>query len=1768
MRSMSRILAAVAATVLLATLTGTAHAVSTGATLQQIRNGVGTATTTPTPSWVTGNAGGSNSHYLESHSIGYRTIMVGLPTNGKIVELTLDYAAKKSGSYAIDYLTQYQRLLPHLTFGHVAPEVINPLDGVSGVSATVTTAPIPAPTVNAMIDPDGTDSAPAVLQPSTSMSALPAAERVMTLFGGTLIDVTYVTQGDVSLAAGTSDTQIKVRFTADSPTAVLAWGGHIASRWDWGFNADGTPRSAGGISGSSYHMSLVGWNLGSLGSQDRSLSTDAVIAMPTCGISNQGPFCANTNNTHVGPGLMSGYQWSLFDNTSGATIVSGDTSRSVIVNSGSGGHYCILPATTENTYTKQCQAVVQVNARPIADAGLDQRVCATSPQVTLAGVATGGTGVWSGGAGTYNPNASTMNAIYTPTATEIAAGSVTLTLTTSVAGGSCAPASDQMKITIDKAATANAGADITVCAGNARAQLAGVVGGGASSGTWSGGAGTFNPNASVLNATYDPTPAEIAAGGVTLTLTTNATGGPCAVASDDVRININPIATANAGNDVTVCTSAPAVQLAGAVGGGAATGTWSGGAGTYSPNASTLTATYTPTAAELAAGGVTLTLTTNDPAGPCGSASDPMRITYSPAATANAGVDQIVCSTSPQVTLAGVVGGGASAGTWSGGAGSFNPDASTLNAVYTPSAAEIAAGTVTLTLTTNAVSGPCGQMSDQMIISIRPAATADAGQERNVCTSSPAVQLAGGVGGGAATGTWSGGAGTYSPNASTLNATYMPTAAEMAAGGVTLTLTTNDPTGPCGAVSDAMRITYSPAATANAGLDATVCSSSPQVQLAGAIGGGASSGTWSGGAGSFNPNASTLNAIYTPTAAEIAAGSVTLTLTSGAVSGPCGQVSDQMKISILPAATVVAGADRNVCTSSPAVQLAGAVGGGASSGMWSGGAGTFSPNTSTLNATYTPTAAEMSAGGVTLTLTTNDPAGPCGALSDVMHITYSPAVTVNAGLDASVCSSSPQVQLAGVVSGGASTGTWSGGAGSFNPSASNLNATYTPSAAEIAAGTVTLTLTSASTGGPCPQVSDQMKISILPAATVSAGADRVVCSTSPSVQLAGAVGGGAASGTWSGGAGTYSPNASTLNATYTPSAAEIAAGSVTLTLTTNDPAGPCGALSDQMKITINAIAVVNAGPDQSLCASSPRVQLAGSVSGGATGGMWSGGAGTYSPSATTLNAQYTPSAGEIAAGSVTLTLTSINGGPCPPVADQVTILIFPAAMVNAGPDQIVCAGTPSIQLAGSIGGSATSATWSGGTGTFTPGPTTLNATYAPTAADIAAGKVTLTLTTNDPNGPCGALSDAMVITLDQPAVAVADRAVCWGVSPVTLTASVSNGIAPYTYRWSNGATTASITVADTGNYAVTITDAKGCVASDAGHYYWRECTGLVAHTSTTCDQFMSGTAAELLQSDIKWSISNNVIANVAPGVFFYFSDVRAPRSDFTIVLQQIKSDSRFPYIDINQSQVTPYDQNCTTLGSGVVTSPGQSAVDVHGATPGKVYVVAVKYSLKSLVGTYMDPTMGCHYDFHTVVDGLVVDADPDGFWIGVPQLLPGGGVGGGGGDPGGGTGGDGGGDGIILRGGLSGGGTGGTGGDPAPTGAPTPGGGTTGGTPDGGTGSTTGGRAGTLGAGTMDANGGSMQDMTPLERPIPNPFTNGMHMAFAVGDGGDPVDISVYDVTGRKVKQLAGGVYGPGRHDVAWDGRDASGLHVRRGMYFIHIRIGSQARQVRVTFVN
>ena len=50
-----------------------------------------------------------------------------------------------------------------------------------------------------------------------------------------------------------------------------------------------------------------------------------------------------------------------------------------------------------------------------------------------------------------------------------------------------------------------------------------------------------------------------------------------------------------------------------------------------------------------------------------------------------------------------------------------------------------------------------------------------------------------------------------------------------------------------------------------------------------------------------------------------------------------------------------------------------------------------------------------------------------------------------------------------------------------------------------------------------------------------------------------------------------------------------------------------------------------------------------------------------------------------------------------------------------------------------------------------------------------------------------------------------------GFNNGSIDLTVSGGIAPYTYSWSNGAITQDISGLTTGNYEVTVTDFNGCI---------------------------------------------------------------------------------------------------------------------------------------------------------------------------------------------------------------------------------------------------------------------------------------------------------------------------------------------------------------------
>lgn len=77
-----------------------------------------------------------------------------------------------------------------------------------------------------------------------------------------------------------------------------------------------------------------------------------------------------------------------------------------------------------------------------------------------------------------------------------------------------------------------------------------------------------------------------------------------------------------------------------------------------------------------------------------------------------------------------------------------------------------------------------------------------------------------------------------------------------------------------------------------------------------------------------------------------------------------------------------------------------------------------------------------------------------------------------------------------------------------------------------------------------------------------------------------------------------------------------------------------------------------------------------------------------------------------------------------------------------------------------------------------------------------------------------------------------------------------------------------------------------------------------------------------------------------------------------------------------------------------------------------------------------------------------------------------------------------------------------------------------------------------------------------LHTNVPNPFNPVTRITFDLPRA-QPVDLAVFDVAGRRVRQLlAGELQSPGRHTVVWDGRNQDDHTVGAGVYFYRIVAG------------
>jgi hypothetical protein len=218
--------------------------------------------------WQNGSLNETKARWFEGDSVPYRARLTDLQV-GKTYNVAIQWDTTDTNKHAIDYITSYDR-----TVKAGNPPFTTSADPCAGFLS-------PCPSPDTEVIPTDT-----VMTGSASWTGT-QDPGVVSVFNGSNTSLSAYSYVDVTAAGvygASSKTGITVTFTASNTNAVLAWGGHIASRANWGLD-----NAATSISGNPFHMRVTsftspddttckgGGDSCGGGNQDRALSASAVI---------------------------------------------------------------------------------------------------------------------------------------------------------------------------------------------------------------------------------------------------------------------------------------------------------------------------------------------------------------------------------------------------------------------------------------------------------------------------------------------------------------------------------------------------------------------------------------------------------------------------------------------------------------------------------------------------------------------------------------------------------------------------------------------------------------------------------------------------------------------------------------------------------------------------------------------------------------------------------------------------------------------------------------------------------------------------------------------------------------------------------------------------------------------------------------------------------------------------------------------------------------------------------------------------------------------------------------------------------------------------------------------------------------------------------------------------------------------------------------------------------------------------------------------------
>jgi len=94
-------------------------------------------------------------------------------------------------------------------------------------------------------------------------------------------------------------------------------------------------------------------------------------------------------------------------------------------------------------------------------------------------------------------------------------------------------------------------------------------------------------------------------------------------------------------------------------------------------------------------------------------------------------------------------------------------------------------------------------------------------------------------------------------------------------------------------------------------------------------------------------------------------------------------------------------------------------------------------------------------------------------------------------------------------------------------------------------------------------------------------------------------------------------------------------------------------------------------------------------------------------------------------------------------------------------------------------------------------------------------------------------------------------------------------------------------------------------------------------------------------------------------------------------------------------------------------------------------------------------------------------------------------------------------------------------------------------------------------------NGATIAPPVALLPASPNPFRDRTSVRFTLRNPG-PVTLTIFDVSGHRVRELLRGDRGEGAHEVFWSGRDDAGQAVPNGIYFVRLEGAAGSASQRV----